>query len=132
MEYRHPEWLIALLGLPLLVLFFWAAFRGKRKALLRLGDPALVSRLSSAAAPARDRLKALFLILAFAFLVIALGRPLFGARQEILKRKGVDIVIALDASNSMLAEDIKTERIQHAKYEINRVLDRVKADREGL
>jgi Ca-activated chloride channel family protein len=132
MEYRAPGWFYALLLLPALLFFFWAVFRAKRRALARFGEPGLVSRLSSAAPASRDWLKAMLLGFAFFFLIVALARPLFGAKQEILKRKGVDIVIALDASNSMLAEDIKPNRIQRAKYEIDRLLDRIKADRVGL
>ncbi|MFH0921871.1 MAG: VWA domain-containing protein [Fibrobacterota bacterium] len=132
MEYRSPEWLFALLLLPVLVLFFWAAARSRKRALARFGEPALMARLSSAAPGSRARLKGLLLLGAFLCIVVALGRPLFGAKQEIMKRKGVDIVIALDVSNSMLAEDIKPDRIRRAKYEITRLLDRIKADRVGL
>ncbi len=132
MLYRNPEFLYLLLIVPVLILFYFFSFRWKKKMLHKFGEDGLVSKLSSMTSRGRSVTKAVLLVLAFVFIILALGRPLWGTRMEVVKRKGIDIVIALDVSNSMLAEDIKPNRIKRAKYEIGRLIDRLKGDRIGL
>jgi len=132
MLYRNPEYLYLLALLPLLARFYWIAFRWKKRALAAFGEPALMAKLSSMAGAGRQRLKAALLIGALFFLILALSRPMWGMREEIVKRKGLDIVICLDVSNSMLAEDISPNRIKRAKYEISRLVDKLRGDRIGL
>ena len=108
MIYRNPEFLWLLLLLPLMFLFYLLAFRAKRRALLKFGSELMMGKLAASASSFRDKLKAILIIAAFACAVFALARPLWGSRMEEVKRKGIDLVIALDVSNSMLAEDIDT------------------------
>lgn len=132
MLYRDPHLLFLLFLTPLLLLFYALAFRGKKKMLHAFGEEALIAKLTSATASGRQAWKAGLLVAAFVLIVIALSRPLWGTRLSLLPRKGVDIVIALDASVSMLAEDISPSRIKRARYEIARFVDRIKGDRVGL
>ncbi len=117
---------------PLLGLFFWYAFRMKRRALERFGDRGLIQKLSATVSRSRQVAKALLLVTAVFLLVTALARPQFGTRVETAKREGQDIIIALDLSASMLAEDIAPNRLQRAKYAVATLIDRLDGDRIGL
>jgi Ca-activated chloride channel family protein len=112
----------------LLILFL----RWKKKALNRYGDRAVISRLMPDYAAAKTILKFVILMLAFSSLVIALARPQTGSRLEKVKRTGIDIVIALDVSNSMMAQDIRPNRLERAKQSIVRLIDNLEGDRIGI
>jgi len=132
MLYRSPEFLYFLFAVPVLAFFYFLSFRWKRKMLRAFGEDKLTAKLSSMTSQGRQTTKAVLVILAFVFIIFALARPMWGTRMELVKRKGIDIVIALDVSNSMLAEDIKPDRIKRAKYEISRLIDKLKGDRIGV
>lgn len=123
---------ILIAGIPLSILFFWVVFKLKDKARKRFGDLDLIEKLSSSYSPAKQRLKVFILIIALFFLLFSLARPQFGTKLTMLKRKGVDIIIALDTSLSMLAEDMKPNRLEKAKREVAGLIDRMKGDRVGL
>ncbi|MEX0812585.1 MAG: VWA domain-containing protein [Chitinophagales bacterium] len=80
----------------------------------------------------RHYFKFILLVLAFSSLILAWANPQIGTKQEKVKRKGVDVIIALDVSKSMLAEDIKPSRIEQAKQFVSRLIDELKMDRIGL
>nr|HPR60008.1 VWA domain-containing protein [Prolixibacteraceae bacterium] len=84
------------------------------------------------ASPARSGWKFIITITAITLLIVALARPQFGAKLEKIKREGVEIVIALDVSNSMLAEDIQPNRLERAKRAISRLTERLNNDKIGL
>lgn len=132
MLYRDPQYLFLLLLVPVLIFFYWLAFRWKKRMLLSFGEERLIAKITAATSSGRQAWKAALLIAAYAAVVIALARPLWGARLEIMPRKGVDIVVALDVSVSMLAEDISPNRMKRARYEIGRFIEKVKGDRVGL
>ncbi|OGS37730.1 MAG: hypothetical protein A2293_09800 [Elusimicrobia bacterium RIFOXYB2_FULL_49_7] len=132
MLYRDPQLFFLLLLLPVLAFFYYAAFRWKKKTLHLFGNSDLVEKLADSLSPIRERIKAGLLLCAFLMTLLALTRPLWGTRFEVLPRKGVDIVVALDVSTSMLAEDISPSRIKRAKYELGRFIDQVKGDRVGI
>lgn len=122
----------ALLLAPALAVFLWVALRAKRRALARVADVDLVRRLTrSVNHPARTR-KSLLILLAVVFSVVALSRPQFGSRVETVRRQGMDIVVALDLSSSMLAEDIAPNRLERSKLEIQRLIARLHGDRIGF
>lgn len=123
---------ILIIGIPLSILFFWLVFKLKEKAKKRFGNIDLIDKLSSSYSPAKQRFKVFILILALFFFLFSLARPQFGTRLTMLKRKGVDIIIALDTSLSMLAEDMKPNRLDKAKREVAGLVDRMKGDRVGL
>ncbi|MDP6779409.1 MAG: VWA domain-containing protein [Candidatus Latescibacteria bacterium] len=132
MRFGDPQafWLLNLI--PLLVVFtLWASHR-KRRALGTFGRPGMVAKLTSATSRARQGVKAALVIGGFGLLSLALVQPQFGTKTELLHRRGVDIIIALDTSMSMLAEDISPNRLQRALYEIEGLIDRLQGDRIGL
>ena len=117
---------------PLLVAFLWLALQLKRRALARFGEHELVRRLSQTTSRRRQVMKSALLVVAVAALVTALARPQFGNRVETVRRQGQDIVVALDLSNSMLAEDIAPNRLQKAKLAMAQLITRLEGDRIGL
>lgn len=132
MRFAHPEhliWLWALVPLVLLIAFgLWA----RLNALKKLGNLAMLNRLAASRSTAKLVWRAIFTWVAVAALLVAFAAPQMGTRLKEVKKKGIDIVIALDVSYSMLAEDIKPNRLQKAKYEISRLLDKLGQDRIGL
>jgi Ca-activated chloride channel family protein len=131
-QFGSAELLFAYILVPSLVLFLWFAVKFKRQALDRFGEYELVKRLSRSVSPRLQITKAVLLVLAVAALVTALGRPQFGTRVETVRREGQDIVVALDLSNSMLAEDIAPNRLQRAKLAVAQLIGRLDGDRIGL
>ncbi len=132
MRFASGQFLNLLWLLPvLLAVEFYAAAR-RRQSLLRLGDAVLMSRLSESLNRRRRRVKFLTLVLAVALLALAAARPQYGTRLRMVERKGIDLVIALDVSKSMLAEDVKPSRLTRARSEIASLIDRLKGDRVGL
>ena len=124
--------LILYLLVPLLGLFFWYAFRQRKNALERFGQLQLVQKLAQTVSRRGQRCKAILTLAAVALLVTALARPQFGTRLETVRREGQDIVVALDLSLSMLAEDIAPNRLQKAKHAIGSLINRLEGDRIGL
>ncbi len=124
--------LILYLLVPLLGLFFWYAFRQRKKALHRFGHSGLVRKLACTVSRRGQGWKVVLTLSAVAFLVTALARPQFGTRLETVRREGQDIVVALDLSLSMLAEDIAPNRLEKAKHAIGSLIDRLEGDRIGL
>jgi Ca-activated chloride channel family protein len=123
----HLLWLV-----PMTILFFLWAARRRRRALTRLVRPMLSARLTSAVSRRRRVWKVLCIVLALLAIVLALARPQYGRKLRIIQRRGIDIVIALDTSDSMQAEDIKPNRLQRAKQEISALIDRLRGDRVAL
>jgi Ca-activated chloride channel family protein len=132
MRFAEPYNFILLIGVLLVGAYmFWALAR-KKKLLQRFGDLPLLMRMSPYISFPRQRTKIILLILALGFVVLALARLQFGTHLELLKREGIDIMVALDVSNSMLAEDIKPNRLEKAKQELRSIIDRLKGDRIGI
>ena len=132
MKWGHAQ---LLYWLPLAVPLAWALFallRRRRAALAQLVDPALLGVLAPAWNPARARTRLLLRILALALLVVALARPQWGFRWEEVRRKGLDLMVVLDTSRSMMASDIKPTRLQQAKWGIRDLLRNLRGDRVGL
>jgi Ca-activated chloride channel family protein len=119
-------------AIPLLLVFFWLALRMKRRALKRFGNLDLIRKLSLSFSPKKRRWKIALLLLAVFFLLFSLARPQLGTRLTLMKREGVDIVIALDCSQSMLAQDFKPSRLEKAKQEMKGLISRMQGDRVGL
>lgn len=131
-RFANSEYLWALLVIPVLTLFFvWS--RIKRRQLLRkFGNEDTISQLMPFASRFRPVLKFAVLMLALASVIIGIARPQFGAKLKKVKREGIELIIALDVSNSMMAEDIKPNRLDRAKLAISRLVDRLKDDKIGL
>lgn len=138
MEFGQFGWMkvlveiLAGIGLPLLALTLIWGFRRKRKALERFADPQLLHRLTSSVSKSRQYGKAFLLFLSTSLIVVALARPMWGTKEEQIATKGLDIIIAVDTSLSMDAQDIQPSRIDKAKGEIDELLKLMKGDRIGL
>jgi Ca-activated chloride channel homolog len=132
MRFGNPEYFLLLPMVPLVALFFFLMYRRKKALLSRFATAALVRKLSSSAGPARYILKSTFFCLFLTFVILALVRPKFGVKMEMIERKGVDIMIALDISHSMLAQDLAPNRLERAKFEIRKFINLLKGDRVGL
>ena len=124
--------LAALALIPLLAALLWRSATVRRRALARFGDLALVRQLSRTVNARARFWKAALVLAALGFGVVAMARPQFGFRVETVRREGMDIVVALDLSTSMLAEDIAPNRLQRSKLEIQRLIERLDGDRIGL
>lgn len=118
--------------LPVFILLLVWSSRWRKKMESRLGDRELLERLSNSISKPRRRTKEFLKLLGFLFLIIAAFGPKFSNDVMEVKREGVDIVIALDVSNSMLAQDITPSRLEKAKYEIRKLIDQLRGDRIGL
>ena len=104
----------------------------RKKALNKLGDYKLVLRLIPMASRFKYRLKFSLLIISLTALIIGLANPQIGSKMEEVNRKGIDLMIAIDLSNSMLAEDLQPNRLLRAKQSISKLIDRLEGDRIGL
>jgi Ca-activated chloride channel family protein len=132
MRFAEPINFVILLGVFALGVFvFWALSR-KKNLLERFGDIPLILKNAPYISFARQRSKAALLLVGLALMSVVLARLQFGTHLEMLKREGIDIVVALDVSNSMMARDMKPNRLEKAKQEIWGVIDRLKGDRIGL
>jgi len=131
-RFANPDFLYLLLLLPVLTFLFVLNEVRKRRALQRLGDFNLVSSLVPEFSKARPILKFVIEMLAFVFAIVMISRPQFGSKIEDVKKQGVEVIIALDVSNSMLAEDIQPDRLTRAKQAISRLVDNLENDKIGL
>ncbi len=131
-RFGSNEALFALLLIPLLAGFLWFALWQKRKALERFGETELVRKLAATVSRRGVMAKRILLLVGLTLLILALARPQFGTRIETVRREGQDIIVALDVSNSMLAEDIAPNRLERAKLAVARLIDRLEGDRVGL
>jgi Ca-activated chloride channel family protein len=128
----HPYMLYLLLAIPVFILLYIIAKRLKKKAFAAFGDWPLILRLMPDYSGSRGTLKLVLLTLAWLMFVIGLSDPQTGSKLEKIKRQGIDLVFALDVSNSMLAQDIAPNRLERAKQAITRLLDNLENDRVGL
>ena len=132
MRFAEPQllWLLALV--PLLGMFFaWAVWR-KTRLLHRFAEPEMLRRLTAGTSLPRQVFKMVLQLGAVFFLILALARPQWGSKMELVQRKGLDVVIAVDVSLSMLAEDIRPNRLIRSKQEIQRFVERLEGDRAAL
>ena len=133
MRFEHPNLLWLLLVLPAaLAALFGFATRRKQKLLAQFVSARLLPALTAGISPARRKLRIAFLILAAAFLIIALARPQHGYDLEEVEQRGLDIVVAVDTSKSMLTTDIAPNRLERAKLAALELMQDAKSDRLGL
>jgi Ca-activated chloride channel family protein len=128
----NPEFLYALLVIPALMVFFWYARRQRRKALALFGQKDILAVLMPNVSASRPVLKFIVLMFALASIIIGLARPQFGSKLKTEKRKGIELIIALDVSNSMMAEDIQPNRLERSKRAISQLVDKLSDDKIGM
>ena len=131
-RFGASDMLFAYLLVPALTALAWWAQARTRRDLARFGGLQLVDRLTATVSRHGQTVKTVLLVVSVALLVTALGRPQFGTRVETVRREGQDIVIALDLSASMVAEDVAPNRLQKAKFAIADLIDHLDGDRVGL
>lgn len=131
-RFEHPLFLWLLLAVPVWIGLIWFALRQRKIAARKFVGAALFEQIVRAFSPARLRWKASLWLCAWAFAVVGLANPQVGTKLEEVKREGIDVVIALDLSNSMLSEDIRPSRLESAKNEIMKFVNGLKGDRVGL
>jgi Ca-activated chloride channel family protein len=131
-RFEDPQWLWALLLVPLIGLLLWGAARRRRAALERFADAELARKLTASVNVVARRWKAVLRLAAVALLAIATARPQFGSRIETVRSVGQDIVVAVDLSQSMLAEDVVPNRLERARLAILRLMRGLDGDRIGL
>lgn len=131
-KFGHPEYLYLLIIIPVLALLYILSVIYKKRALKKFGDLEIIEQLMPYVSKNRPLIKFIFLAVSFAAVIVALADPQFGSKVEIVKKKGAEIIIALDVSNSMLAEDIQPNRLERAKQAISKLIDKLENDRFGL
>ena len=132
MRFAQPLLLWSLLLVPLVLLARGVSFTRRRRLLERLGGRVLVERMAASVSVPRKVLRAGLLVLALALLLLAGARPQLGGRARLERQRGLDLVVALDFSKSMLAKDMYPSRIERAKRELERLMDKLAGDRVGL
>ncbi len=132
MRLAHPQLLWLLLTVPALVLAYVLAFTRRRRLLQQLGTASLIGRMTASTSVARKALRAAYLVTAVILMVLALSRPQAGGRAKLERQRGLDLVVALDFSKSMLARDVYPSRLERAKRELERLMDHLAGDRIGL
>ncbi|MEM5539022.1 VWA domain-containing protein [Olleya sp. AS48] len=131
-QLEEKIWFWTLLVIPVLVLFFLLLLLWKKQTQKRFANAALLKRLSPNKSIFKSVLKLVVLCLAFASLTLALVNPKVGTSLETVKREGVDIVFAVDVSKSMLAEDIKPNRLEKSQQLVSKIIDKLGSDRVGI
>lgn len=132
MRFGATAWLLCLLFVPAIAACMaWAAW-ARKKSLARYGDLPLVAQLRDGSPTGWRAARGVLLLLAAALMGLGAARPQHGSRTEVVARRGIDIVVALDVSKSMLARDVAPSRIERAKAELQRLLDEEPGDRIGV
>ena len=133
MRFAYPEYLLMLLWLiPFFGLIFWRAAAARRRSLQAFGEAQLVVKLSRNVSRRRQNVKIVLLLSALLCIGLAVARPQIATHAVPVKAEGIDLVFALDTSLSMLAEDIKPNRLDRAKHEISGLMDKLHGDRVGI
>lgn len=132
MRFAHPEWLMLLWVLPVFWGISYFSLRQARGTLERGLGKRMAPLLSRQVSPFRRRMKFILRSLALLFAIVALARPQAGKGLSEIKVRGVEMMVVLDVSTSMLAEDVKPSRLQFAKAELTRLLDMLAGDKVGL
>ena len=131
-RFEEPTHLYYLLGLPLLLGFFVLVYLWRRRAWQRLGEADLLRRLAPERATYKHRTKWLLFTLALVFLTVAWANPQWGTKTETVMQESADVFLALDISESMLAEDISPSRMERAKRFAQELVERLRGDRVGI
>jgi Ca-activated chloride channel family protein len=132
LRFENPTFLHMLWGVIVLVAFFIWTVKYKQMLLKRFGNLEILQKLMHSYSPGRRNLKYLLITVSYIFFVFALANPQIGKKLEEFTREGVDIMVAMDVSTSMLAEDIKPSRMEKAKHEVGKLIDILQGDRIGL
>lgn len=131
-RFEEPTYLYLLLLLPFLAAFYLYSNYRRRKAIRKFGDPVLMAQLMPDVSKYRPDVKFWLVFAAIGLFAVLLARPQFGSKLETVKRQGVEVMIALDISNSMLAQDVQPSRLEKAKRLVAQLVDKMENDKVGM
>ncbi len=131
-RFANPYILYLLLIIPAAIVLFIFAQMRRRRRLERFASSSLLAQLTPSASPARLRTKFVLYSLALAFLILAAARPQVGSKLREEHQKGIEMMLVVDVSNSMMAEDFEPNRLDRTKFAIDRVVESMKQDRIGV
>ncbi len=131
-RFADIEMLWWLLTIPVFVVAYVLITRHKRRQLSEFGDPELMAQLMPDASKSRPIVKFALLMVALCLLIIAAARPQYGQQEKTVKLQGIEVMVALDISNSMLAEDVAPNRLDRAKQMLSKMIDNMVDDKVGL
>lgn len=131
-RFADPQFLYLLILLPLLVIFFIYSNYRRKKRISEYGDPELIKDLMPEVSYYRPIIKFWIMWLVLGLAIVMLARPQFGTKKETVKRSGIETIIAMDISNSMMAEDVVPTRLSKAKMLVSRLVEGFTDDKVGL
>ncbi|WP_417190443.1 VWA domain-containing protein [Bacteroides sp.] len=131
-RFEEPTYLYLLILLPFLAVFYLYSNYRRRKAIRKFGDPVLMAQLMPDVSKYRPDVKFWLVFAAIGLFAVLLARPQFGSKLETVKRQGVEVMIALDISNSMLAQDVQPSRLEKAKRLVAQLVDKMENDKVGM
>jgi Ca-activated chloride channel homolog len=131
-RFAHPDYFYTLLVIPVFMVLFILSRIIRYRSLRKFGDNDLIVQLMPSVSNIRPLIKFIIWMIVLTLMITALAQPQFGSKLQTSKRKGAEIIIALDVSNSMMAEDIKPNRLERAKRAIAQLTERLKNDKLGL
>ena len=131
-RFANPEYFYLLFTLPVLTVIYIYAVVTRKKAIKKYGNPTLIAQLMPEVSTKRQHLKFLTLLAALSVLIFVIAGPQFGSKLETVKRQGIEIMICLDVSNSMMSGDVQPNRLERAKQMLSRMTDTFTDDKVGL
>jgi Ca-activated chloride channel family protein len=131
-RFAHPEFLYLLLIIPLFAILYVYFYKAKKRAVKKYGSPEIIASLMPEASPKRSGLKYFLLLAAILLIIFVIAGPQFGSKLETVNRQGIEVMVCLDVSNSMFAEDITPNRLEKAKQTLSRLTDDLNNDKMGL
>jgi Ca-activated chloride channel family protein len=131
-HFQHVEYLLALAAIPFMVLSYFLIIRWKKKIVRKIGEPQLVKQLVREYSPRLFTFKFVLIVISFALCALAVAGLVKPEGSQKINRTGIDVMIALDVSNSMLADDVKPNRLERAKQIVSKIIDRLSDNRIGI
>ena len=131
-RFANIEMLWWLITIPVFVIAYIIITKRKQRQLMEFGDPELMAQLMPDASKSRPIVKFTLLMVALMLLIVAAARPQYGQQEKTVKRQGIEVMVALDISNSMLAEDVAPNRLDRAKQMLSKMIDNMTDDKVGL
>ena len=131
-QFAHITYLYFLLLIPVLIIIFIISVQIKKKSVKSFGDLEIISGLMPNVSVKRPKLKFILLLFALTFIIIGIAGPQFGTKLKKVKREGIEMIFAIDVSNSMMAEDIKPNRLERSKQAISKLIDKLHNDKIGM
>lgn len=131
-QLENKYFLYALILIPIFVILYWLTNRWRKRTLAAYGDIAIIQQLFPDVSKTKRIWKFLLFVLAFSLVIIGIVNPQSGSKLEEVKRQGADLMICLDVSNSMKAQDLQPNRLEKAKQAISKLIDKLEGDRIGI